>query len=148
MKVYLDNCCYNRPYDDQEMLMINLETQAKLEIQELIKNKKIQLAASFILWYELGQNPYEMRKKGITEFLRENTTEFLNTDSGGDIKKRAEQIIETGVKMKDAYHIACAEKMGCDYLITTDKRMLRYTTDTIRIVNPINFLQERGEENE
>ena len=26
MKVYLDNCCYNRPYDDQSQLRISLET--------------------------------------------------------------------------------------------------------------------------
>ena len=30
LKVYLDNCCYNRPYDDQSQLRISLETQAKL----------------------------------------------------------------------------------------------------------------------
>ena len=26
MKIYLDNCCYNRPYDDQSQLRISLET--------------------------------------------------------------------------------------------------------------------------
>lgn len=30
MRVYLDNCCYNRPYDDQTQLRISLESQAKL----------------------------------------------------------------------------------------------------------------------
>ena len=29
-KVYLDNCCYNRPYDDQTQLRIELETKAKI----------------------------------------------------------------------------------------------------------------------
>jgi len=28
MKVYLNNCCYNRPYDDQSYLKISLEAQA------------------------------------------------------------------------------------------------------------------------
>jgi hypothetical protein len=37
MKVYLDNCCYNRPYDDQENLPVSLEAQAKLYVQSLIK---------------------------------------------------------------------------------------------------------------
>jgi len=37
MRVYLDNCCYNRPYDDQTQMRINLETQAKLYIQQLIR---------------------------------------------------------------------------------------------------------------
>jgi hypothetical protein len=39
MRVYLDNCCYNRPYDNQSQLRISLETQAKLYIQQLIRKR-------------------------------------------------------------------------------------------------------------
>ena len=42
IKVYLDNCSYNRPFDDQKQLRISLETQAKLYIQSLIVNVTIQ----------------------------------------------------------------------------------------------------------
>ena len=45
MRVYLDNCCYNRPYDDQTQLRISLESQAKLYVQELIKDGKLELAS-------------------------------------------------------------------------------------------------------
>lgn len=144
MKVYLDNCCFNRPYDDQDQILISMETQAKLHIQQLIKDGNILLVTSFILWYELNQNPYSMRKKGITDFIKENTSEFVNVDEDGHIRKKAEEIMTTGVKMKDAYHIACAIEAGCDYLVTTDKRMLKYSTEEISIVNPINFVQEKG----
>ncbi len=58
MKVYLDNCCYNRPYDDQRNLPNSLEAQAKLHIQMLIKEKKVQQASSFVLEYENSCNPY------------------------------------------------------------------------------------------
>ena len=58
MKIYLDNCCYNRPYDDQNYLPISLETQAKLLVQLLIKEKHLELASSFILDYENSCNPY------------------------------------------------------------------------------------------
>ena len=40
-KIYLDNCCYNRPYDDQTQLRIELETKAKLFIQQQIIEDKI-----------------------------------------------------------------------------------------------------------
>ncbi len=30
MRVYLDNCCYNRPFDEQDQLSVRLETEAKL----------------------------------------------------------------------------------------------------------------------
>ncbi len=31
MKIYLDNCCFNRPFDDQSQLRILLESEAKLK---------------------------------------------------------------------------------------------------------------------
>ena len=44
MRIYLDNCCFNRPYDDQSQLRISLETQAKLYIQGMIASDvKIQI---------------------------------------------------------------------------------------------------------
>ena len=60
MKIYLDNCCFNRPYDDQTQIRISLETQAKLYVQDLVKNKKLNLVTSYVLWYENGQNPIQM----------------------------------------------------------------------------------------
>lgn len=34
MRLYLDNCCFNRPFDIQTQLKIYLETQAKLAVQK------------------------------------------------------------------------------------------------------------------
>lgn len=48
ISVYLDNCCYNRPYDDQEQLKVHLETEAKMHIQKMITDKKIKLVYSFV----------------------------------------------------------------------------------------------------
>jgi len=72
MKIYLDNCCYNRPYDDQSHLTISIEAQAKMQIQSLVKAQKLQLASSFILDYENSCNPYTDRKSAITKFLNDN----------------------------------------------------------------------------
>lgn len=146
MKLYMDNCCYNRPYDSQQHLLIELETKAKLHIQNLIKQNKIELSTSFILWYELSQNPYEIRKKGITDFIRNNSSSFVSSDNGKSIKERASRIMETGIKMKDAYHISCAIEDGCDYFLTTDKRLLRYHSEEIKICNPIDFIKEIGDD--
>lgn len=68
MKVYLDNCCFNRPYDDQTQIRISLETQAKLYIQDLIRKGQIDLVASYILWYENSRNPYETKRNTIGIF--------------------------------------------------------------------------------
>jgi len=48
-RIYLDNCCFNRPYDDQTQMKVYLETQAKLHVQSLVYEKKIELVWSFIL---------------------------------------------------------------------------------------------------
>ncbi|HQJ05355.1 MAG TPA: hypothetical protein PLI57_03120, partial [Spirochaetota bacterium] len=56
MKIYLDNCCFNRPYDDQKQHKIFLETEAKLFIQQRIKNGEFDLIWSFILDYENSAN--------------------------------------------------------------------------------------------
>jgi hypothetical protein len=41
MRVYLDNCCFNRPFDDQRHLRIRLEAEAKLSIQEAIRDENV-----------------------------------------------------------------------------------------------------------
>jgi len=42
IRVYPDNCCFNRPYDNQDKLSIKLETIAKIRIQEMIKTGDIR----------------------------------------------------------------------------------------------------------
>ena len=141
MKVYLDNCCYNRPYDDQNYLTISLEAQAKLYIQSLIKKKKLVLASSFILEYENSCNPYFDREITVNEFLRDNVSDYVGRDCSDTVLANAKLIMATGVKMKDSCHIACAEMMKCDYLLTTDKRMLKYKGLSTKLINPIDFVK-------
>ena len=142
MRVYLDNCCYNRPYDDQTQLRISLETQAKLYVQTQIKNNTIELATSYILLYENSENPYEMRKKSILEFVQSNSRVHIDYDRSDEVALKAQEIMATGVKTKDAYHVACAILSSCDYFLTTDKRLLKYQTSEITMMNPIDFIEE------
>ena len=65
MKIYLDNCCFNRPYDDQSNLRIRLEAEAKLKIQEEIRNRNYELVWSYLLDYENSKNPFWERKEQI-----------------------------------------------------------------------------------
>ena len=60
MRIYLDNCCFNRPFDDQSQIRIRLESEAKLKIQEEIRSGKIQLIWSYILDYENSMRLPEM----------------------------------------------------------------------------------------
>ena len=61
MRVYLDNCCFNRPFDDQTALTIRLETEAKLHIQDAVHAGRFALGWSYVLDYENAANPLEGR---------------------------------------------------------------------------------------
>jgi hypothetical protein len=62
MLLYLDNCCFNRPFDNQKQIRIRIETEAKLYIQENIVLGQFKLAWSYMLDYENNANPYSERK--------------------------------------------------------------------------------------
>jgi hypothetical protein len=68
--IYLDNCTYNRPFDDQSQLRISLETQAKLYIQSLIKDNKMDLIYSYVCFYENYINPFENKRLSISDFSK------------------------------------------------------------------------------
>ena len=109
-------------------------------IQALIKAEKLMLASSFILEYENFCNPYSDRKSAIQQFLDENVMDYVGRNLSELVVLKAEKIMTTGVKMKDACHIACAEMMNCDYLLSTDKRMLKYKSESMELLNPIEFI--------
>ncbi|MCC8046436.1 MAG: hypothetical protein LIP12_13235 [Clostridiales bacterium] len=83
-----------------------------------------------------------MRKKAISEFIKKNTSEYIDADKAEAMSLEAKKIMDTGVKMKDAYHVACAVFASCDYFLTTDIRLLKYKTDRIKLMNPIEFINE------
>ena len=62
--------------------------------------------------------------------------------------KIAEEISATGVKAADSIHTACAILARCDYLLTTDDRLLKYRTDKIKIVDPTEFIRIIGGAND
>ena len=142
MKVYLDMCCYNRPYDDQSQIKVSLETQAKLHIQALIRDRKLELAASYMLRYECSQNPFEMRRKAILDYVDGNALHYVDTDRLSDVEEKAAEMISAGIKYKDACHVASAILAGCDYFISTDIRLLKHKRSEIKMVNPVEFIAE------
>lgn len=73
MLIYLDNCCFNRPFDDQKQVKIRIETEAKLFIQGQILDEKYSLAWSYILDYENEANPFPERKETIANWKNRAT---------------------------------------------------------------------------
>jgi len=136
--IYLDTCSYNRPFDDQTQLRISLETQAKLYIQSLIKNDKLDLIYSYVCFYENYINPFENKKLSIFEFSRNAKHYVVENDN---ILLKANIISKTGIKPLDALHLSCAINAEADYFITVDDGILRYNTGEIKIYDPITFIK-------
>lgn len=140
ISVYFDNCCYNRPYDDQSQLKVHLEAEAKLHIQRLITEKKLNLVYSFISEYENSNNPYNVRKSSIFDFFK-NASVFVDYSYLEEVTALAAEIAATGVKKMDAYQVPSAIIGKADYFLTTDKRVLKYSTEKIQIMNPLDFVR-------
>jgi len=139
MRVYLDNCCFNRPFDDQNQIRIHLEAQAKLYVQSQIKDKKIELVWSYILDYENAFNPFEERKNIIQNWKSKAISDIEENEQ---ILQNAKELISLGLKSKDALHVACAIEGKCDYFLTTDYNVLSKLKNynKIEVLNPINVI--------
>jgi predicted nucleic acid-binding protein len=143
MKVYLDNCCFNRPYDDQDSLLIRIETEVKLEIQDRARSGIIELVWSYVLDYENSQNPYQERSEEIFEWRKIAIDNILESES---VLNRMHGYEKLGIKPTDALHISCAVQANCKYFITVDKGILNKNilVHEIKICNPIEFIEEQG----
>jgi len=141
MRLYLENCCFNRPFDDQSQARVRLEAEAKLEIQQRIKDKQIELAWSYLLDYESQSNPFEERRDVVARWKKAAIVDVEETEA---LIRQAHEIADLGVRAKDALHIACAIAAGCDLFLTTDdlilKRMRGYPG--ISVMNPTQFIVE------
>jgi len=141
MKIYLDNCCFNRPFDDQKQLRIKLETEAKLKIQEDIRFGSHQLVWSYMLDYENSMNPFRERREQITEWRAYSQADIEENEEIVDIATR---ISQHGIRKMDALHIACAITAAADYFLTTDDGILKKAVHIqgIIVTDPIGFIKE------
>ena len=139
IRIYLDNCVYNRPFDDLTKIKISLEADAKRYIQRLVIEGKIELACSFVSRFENSRSPYPHNRKSIDAFFV-NAVVYIDHTYGLAVRQRAEVIVKTGVKVRDAYHVACAIESKSRYFVTVDNRLLKYPTQDIVICNPIQLL--------
>lgn len=140
MRIYLDNCCFNRPYDFVHSEIIRMEAEAKLAIQSLILDKQIELAWSFILTLENDENPFDVIRKEIADWQRRS---IISIDPEYSVESRAGLLEAEGIKPKDAAHLACAIHANCAYFITTDRKLIkkaRALVTELKTLNPIEFL--------
>ena len=139
--IYLDNCCFNRPFDDQSQLRIRLEAEAKLHIQEEVRAGRYQLVWSYLLDYENGRNPFRERREQIAKWRRYATSDIAASD---ELLSQAEHLGRLGLRNIDALHVACAVQAGATFFLTTDDGILKRANliQGVRVLDPIAFIKE------
>ena len=134
----MDNCCFNRPFDGQSQLLVRLETEAKLFIQEGIKNGTFELVWSYIIDIENNANPYQRRKKTVQAWKRFAVTDIEESE---ELLVIMESFEKRKAKPMDALHLAAAVVASADFLITTDIGMLNKPITEISAVSPEKFVR-------
>ena len=85
-------------------MKIQLETQAKLAVHNMIYNGVHSLVWSYMLEYENSQNPFLIRRESIIKWKDIANTHIFETEN---ILKTAESLLSKGLKIKDAIHCMC-----------------------------------------
>lgn len=146
-KVYLDNCIYNRPFDDQTKEIIFIEANAFYLILEWIEKSKIITINSDVLIYENEMNLDTERKIKILTYLSLAKQYILLSNK---IISRAEKIVGLGFEPIDSLHIAMAESSNADYFITCDYDIIKEYDKVkdkikVKIIGILEFVKEEIE---
>jgi len=151
MRIYLDVCCLNRPFDDQQQIRIRLESEILLAlIDKKTRGRKV-FVCSDAVEVELANMIDLDRLRQIKALMEEIYSEHINYNS--EIIERARCLLSIGLKNMDALHVACAEAAKVDIFLTMDDQLRKVAERNtsvikVRVVNPVTWIREQGEENE
>ena len=121
-RIYLDVCCLNRPFDDQQQDRVRLEAEAVLLILKRCESEEWQWVSSAVVRYEVDNIPITERRNRVNELLRGAREVLPLSDLAVE---RGEELKGIGLKTYDALHVACAEHAQVEVLLTTDDRLVR-----------------------
>jgi len=142
VKIYLDACCLCRPFDNQNVHRIYLESEA---IKKILARctRDWTLVGSDALSFEISRIPDERRMRKVRNFLNVSR-EYVTINRS--VSTRYHEFTELGIDPADALHLACAESAGA-VLLTTDDAIIRIIKRhahqiAIEIKNPLEWLME------
>lgn len=143
MKIYLDNCCYNRPFDDQTQERVHLESEAILTVLQRGQVGMYQIVGSDILELEIERMQDVVKKQRVKDLYKVSNMHILYTD---EIKERSKEIMKRSkIRTFDSLHIAMAEAAKADVMLTTDDKLEKMAGKLelkVRVMNPLKFAWE------
>ena len=144
MKIYLDACCLNRPFDDQHQPRVRLETEAILLILQKLHQREWEWIGSDILVYELGQTEDVERRERLLLLAGQSHQVVETTEK---ILAQAEKLETSGFASYDALHLAFAEQAKVGVFLTTDDSLQKIANRNKKlfsfvVINPVKWLEE------
>ena len=144
-KIYMDVCCWNRPFDDQTQARVHLEAEAVLAVVSEIEGGQLQLLHSEVVDLEIANAP-DLKRRERLQTLIPRRHRYVRHEPPMSV--RALELEQRGFSGIDALHLACAEAAGADVLLTTDDRLLRLAARhekvlRVRVANPLAWMQDR-----
>ena len=143
MRIYLDNCCFNRRFEDQTQERIHLESEAILTILKHGQLGEYSIVGSDILKLEIDRMHDDIKKYRVKELYDVVVENISYTES---IRSRAQEIMaESKIRTFDSLHIAAAEAAAVDVLLTTDDKLEKMASKLqlkVKVMNPVKFAWE------
>ena len=144
MKIYLDTCCLNRPFDDQRQPRVRFESEAVTLVLDKIHQGEWEWIGSDALLYELEQTKDVERRERLILLARESNQTIATAEK---ILERAEKLSSLGFDDFDALHLASAEHAKVDIFLTTDDNLQKVANRNKKqfsfvVINPVKWLEE------
>ena len=141
MKIYLDNCCYNRPFDDKSQQRIFEETNVIFNIITLSHELDYIIFGSDVLILEIAKIKDFQKQHQVLAFYSQTVNQNINLSE--EIENLAESIVKISkIHDFDALHLTSAIIGGSDIFFTTDYKFIKSCDKLdlkISVINPINF---------
>lgn len=144
MRIYLDVCCYNRPFDDPSIERNRLEAEAVVAIIARVEKGKHSLASSEAVDREVNACPDAEKAEIVRSLLKLARLHVVVAKKEAD---RWAELIRLGFNQLDALHLACAEAARCEAFLTVDDPLLRRAKAVgenlkVKVLNPLAFVME------
>jgi len=150
IKIYLDDCCLNRPFDNQAQNRIAIEAAAIVRVLELVEAGMVSDYSSEMAQVEIEQIPDADRRRKVKGLLPPSrripplTTHLLD---------EAEKFVRRGFKLADAVHLAAAAELDIDVFLTVDDDLLKRARKNayhigVTVRDPVSFVREMSDEHD
>ena len=142
MRIYLDNCCYNRPYDDKTEKRVHDEARAIFKIINRTKESSTDIIfGSDILEAEI-ENIKNIEKRESVMIMYEQTI-TQNIELTEEIEILANSIMsKSNIHQMDALHLASAIAGNVDVFVTVDDKLIKSSQKlnlNMKVINPLNM---------